>query len=378
MVLKNSKWDKKAKKKFEKKHGVNQKHKEPINTPKKHWSGKKQVAEPDSDSEWDSETDAPLLEHFYPLMGSDTSLTRDQKIKLKKQIITDIQRQLEQEENAKEEIVPAHNYEDGIYLGSLETQAADDRAAAAARAIAEAREHDLLFGTLTLALAADMALSSEPRSDKFNMADFLEDLQEKLAKKHRRMPVKGDDTQLDEYGISHRDLVKDGADYNDVSAKKRQQRSAKAISDSELKGHVIGEQFATPEERRSQVRVMTDEEKAEEKRRNELAEKNEFYLRIKNKLGAKAARDKVLEINNFDNTDTAKVGHLRHKIDRYADEDDGNWEDDLNELIGGVALEKEEKEPVGTVVALAPAPAKTDGVKVAKKADTDFLDSLLG
>lgn len=89
MVLKNSKWDKKAKYKYLKKHNILPTNKSNDNdTPSAKWSSKKKsinnttttgIILDDSDDEWDSDIDNALINHFYPQLSENDELTIEQK-----------------------------------------------------------------------------------------------------------------------------------------------------------------------------------------------------------------------------------------------------------------------------------------------------------
>lgn len=368
MVLKDLKWDRKAKRNYEKKHGIVLS--QPLKakeTPKARWLGKK-TAEPESEDEWDSDVDGPLLEHFYPSMSEDSHLTRDQKLKLKKQIIADIQRQLE-EEATKAEQVEAVDRSDGIYLGSEEAKEEDDRRAAAARVIEQAREQG--------------ASGGGEGNDKFNMADFLNDLQEKLSQKNRRMPTMKNVADLDEYGLSHRDLIKTTDDYNDMFHKSQNQRSVNKLKDDELIGHVIGTEFKLSRGRggaggERELRVLTAEEIAEQQRRDEMAKRDARWRKLKQKLASEGATGKAIEVNNFDNEDEEKVGWLGLKIEKSGEGLSGDWEDDLSELLGLKLAAVEEDNHTLEVNQRPSNVVKPVSVKAPSKADIQFLDDLLG
>ena len=370
MVLKDLKWDRKAKRNYEKKHGIVLS--QPLKakeTPKARWLGKK-TAEPESEDEWDSDVDGPLLEHFYPSMSEDSHLTRDQKLKLKKQIIADIQRQLEEEAN-KAEQVEAVDRSDGIYLGSEEAKEEDDRRAAAARVIEQAREQGASGG-------------SGDGNGKFNMADFLNDLQEKLSQKNRRMPTMKNVADLDEYGLSHRDLIKTTDDYDDMFQKSQNQRSVKQLKDEELIGHVIGTDFKLSGRVGAgaggrELRVLTAEEIAEQQRRDEMAKRDARWRKLKQKLASEGTTGKAIEVNNFDNEDEEKVGWLGLKIEKSGEGLSGDWEDDLSELLGLKLAAVEEDNHTLEVRSQGPSNVvKPVSVKAPSQADTQFLDDLLG
>lgn len=362
MVLKDSKWDRKAKRNYEKKHGiVLQAPAKAKDTPKARWSGKKAV-EPESDDEWDSDVDGPLLEHFYPSMSEDSHLTRDQKLKLKKQIIADIQRQLE-EEALREEQPEVIDRSDGIYLGSDEAQQVDDRRAVAARAIKEAREQGTGGG--------------DGQDKKFNMADFLNDLQEKLSQKNRRMPTMKNVADIEEYGLSHRDLIKSTDDYDDLYQKSKTQRSVNQLTNDELRDYVIGTEFKLDSRGLTvELRSLTPEEIAEQRRRDEIALREARFRKLKQKLTADGGQAKAIEVNNFDNDDEEKVAWLGLKIEDNGDVLAGDWEDDLSQLLG-LKLAAPEDEHIANVSRTAKL-AKPPSVKGPPPSDTQFLDDLLG
>ncbi|KAK6454830.1 uncharacterized protein RJT20DRAFT_141881 [Scheffersomyces xylosifermentans] len=344
MVLKNSKWDKKAKYKFMKKHGLSNRPKEDAedSAPKAKWSSKKSssasqaIQLDDSDEEWDSDTDDALINHFYPQIG-ETDLTRDQKIKIKQQILRDIENGEVDVEGTEEEDAE-YEQPDGIYLGSKENE------------------------------EKEMA---PPVKEKFNLEEFMANLD--ISKpKNRKLPKnKMSDNFLEDYGLSsYGDITKKEDDYNDLFYAKRGQRNIKDIPVSELDGFVIGEQSLSKakKEEVSNVRFMSEEEKQIEKERSAKAEQAKFYNAIRSKFDdskrSSKPKGKVLEINNINASDSQQISSLNTRLVNSAFRpkqhiSDADLDADIDYLLYGDSKPERKVE------------------EVEKTTNSDFLDDIL-
>lgn len=297
MVLKNSKWDRKAKTKYLKKHGLNKKPVsiEPEQRPK--WSSKRtgssnqQIILEDSDSEWDSEEDEELLNQYYPEIGKE-NLTREQKEKIKQQILQGL---IEEQENRKDadEAERSREEQDGIYLGSEENRIKDNRA--------EEQKTKL-----------DEYVSKDPVLNK--------------TKKNRKLPKnRMQDNLLEEYGIErYSDTVtKDIDDYNLSYYSQKERRNIDKIPANELDGFIIGEsslvnKSKTPYQDTHTVRNLTEDEIKENAERAVKSEQNKFYNQIKTRFNVSESgpntKSKVIEINNFNENDAGQLKNLNSKL----------------------------------------------------------------
>lgn len=297
MVLKNSKWDRKAKTKYLKKHGLNKKPVsiEPEQRPK--WSSKRtgssnqQIILEDSDSEWDSEEDEQLLNQYYPEIGKE-NLTREQKEKIKQQILQGL---IEEQENRKDvdEAEGSREEQDGIYLGSEENRIKDNSA--------EEQKTKL-----------DEYVSKDPVLNK--------------TKKNRKLPKnRMQDNLLEEYGIErYSDTVtKDIDDYNLSYYSQKERRNIDKIPANELDGFIIGEsslvnKSKTPYQDTHTVRNLTEGEIEENAERAVKSEQNKFYNQIKTRFNVSESgpntKSKVIEINNFNENDAGQLKNLNSKL----------------------------------------------------------------
>lgn len=355
MVLKNSKWDKKAKYKYMKKHDIlpkkSQKDEDgqPMARPK--WSSKKKTTDnkdkiilEDSEDEWDSDVDDALINHFYPQLSENEELTMEQKIKIKQQILNNLQEQEEQEEQTGDQENQDEKKEeelDGIYLGSEENKEKE--------------------------MKSD---SNDPI--KFNLQEFMRNLDIKPKKSRKILKNKMSDNFLEEYGISsYKDLNKDQDDYNDMYIKKQQEKirsNINYIPNEKLDGFIIGEstissidEKSKPNYVKSNIRQLTEEEKQQDEERRKLVDQQLFYNTIRNKFDdnqlQNKSKAKVIDINNFNSND---LGKLNERIAK--DKPTGNLDSDIDFLLG---IE-------GTT-----SKTKVIGENNGKK-DLDFLDELLG
>ena len=340
MVLKNSKWDKRAKYKYMKKHGISIKPKlESSSEPRAKWTSKKStdsnftgVVLEDSDDEWDTETEEALINHFYPQIG-ETELTPEQKLKIRKQILADIDRQLDEDEAGEEdqfnkEISDEEDVElDGIYLGSKEN---------------EERE-----------------MAPEVQT-KFNLNEFMAGLDLNKTKKNRKMlKNKVTDNFLEEYGLSSYDeITKKTDDYNSLYYSKLEHRSIKDIPASDLDGFRVGQDsladISRKKEKSSHIRYMTEEEQEQEKERAIKAELAKLHNELRSRLGSSkkpttTKKNKVIVINNINEHDSEQMASLNSRIVNSAaaethssDDDDSDLDADIDYLLYGDTARKHE------------------------------------
>lgn len=298
MVLKNSKWDRKAKTKYLKKHGLVKRPPPSDSEQRPKWSSKRpgttnqQIILEDSDSEWDSEEDEELLNQYYPEIGKQ-QLTREQKEKIKQQILQDLVEQQENQTEEESEIENNNDKPDGIYLGSEESRNRDNYA----------KEHKTKL---------DEYVSKDPVLAK--------------AKKNRKLPKnRMNDNLLEEYGIErYSDTVtKDINDYNLPYYSNKERRNIDKIPANELDGFRIGEssfvdKSKAPYQNNHTLRNLTEEEIKENAERAAKSEQNKFYNQIKTRFNISDtdpnAKSKVIEINNFNANDSDQLRNLNSKL----------------------------------------------------------------
>lgn len=354
MVLKNSKWDKKAKYLFMKKHGIATKSSEPkVDRPK--WSGKRkdvsktnQVVLVDSDEEWDSDADDALINHFYPQLGDE--LTKEQKVKIKEQIFEEygngpVEGELKEEK-------------DGIYLGT------------------EQKDEGKKEETLPELIAG------------INLQDLI-----KSKKTRKLLKPKMSDNILDEYGISsYDDTTRSTDDYNDVYEAKKKDRHINDISAQELDGFVIGEPLSQKSQGpKNNVIYLSNDEKQAEQDRAALAEKNRLFKQIKNRFTGQPKTSKVLEINNLDQQDNEVLAHLNTRLSKNDKAKLGDDEiDEYLDILLESGAPKTDKSTSNDTLDLDElsntlpttsykAPEKSSGrLQKPTNYDDTFLDDLLG
>ena len=322
MVLKNSKWDKKAKKKYLKKHGLNVKRQEEDYSQRPKWSSKKSVpktnsternfVDSDSDSEWDEEEDETLLRQYFPQINN-KDLTREQKIKIKKQLVEELIK--EQDINSQQKVNESD--EDGIYLGSLENKNAD--------------------------LGIDVPTKRE-------LGDFL-DLNREINKTNKE--DSHETNILSDYGIdSHLDIGKKNLeDYNLLHYAKQRNRKLDEIPLGDLEGFKVGESVlgrkkVENEKETSRVRSLTQDEQRKESQRRERAKEHEFYNSMRKKFGQhddNRGKNKVLEINNLNSGDEALMRTLNTRIVNQRNDNIDSYEEkdlaeDIDLLLGKVEI----------------------------------------
>ncbi|KAI5965742.1 uncharacterized protein KGF55_001105 [Candida pseudojiufengensis] len=357
MVLKNSKWDKKAKYKFLKKHGLNTKPNDQQTEVSPKWTTKKKVSSndkvqlEDSDDEWDSDVDEALINHFYPQLGTDEGLTREHKIKIKQQILKD----LENDDNSEVEEIEEPSQEkeelDGIYLGTNQ----------------EAPEEKPL---------------------KFNLEEFISSVKTK-PKTKKVLKNKMSDNFLEEYGLeSYEQLNRNTDDYNDIYNKKTKNKKNEELFSrlNEFQEVELGKEKQID----VKLRSMTEVEKEEELNRAKVIKENQFYQELKKKFEDKQPKaNKILDVNNFKGDDS-QLSYLREKLTREDETD--TLEDDINELLG-LSEEFEDKDvTVDDVSNLLKGskihnnepnrtnlrPRSPQSMNHTNGKDIDFIDSIIG
>lgn len=337
MVLKDSKWDKKAKKNYLRKHGLTQSRR-PENHQRPKWSSKKKgkdgrtghfAFEKSESDEWDSEEDEEFVNYFYPQL-SEKSLGTEQKLKIRNQLLQQLKSELSSQQDVDDNTEHSQEEPDGIYLGEQRPETTKS--------------------------------TTEGRSILDNVA--LKDKESILYKtrqsKSKSVPKgKLSDNFLEEYGLeSYADTVKPETDTSISKPITATDLSLRKIANSSLDGFEIGK-GALPlsphhESKKSSIHELSSEEKAARQERARKYEENKFHNKIRSGLVTQRSKrpDMVLEINNFNNSDEAQMQNLNRRIlaDSKKDEDIGE-EDDLNYLLGDCTTEKPDtsdiKEPLG-------------------------------
>lgn len=314
MVLNKSKWDKKAKIKYLKKHGLLQPVQEPVVRPK--WSSKKQttqsriVLQDSDDEEWDSEEDDAFINDFYPQLG-ETELSKEQKQKVKQQILADLAQKQEQPNESKEQ---QDGEASGIYLGSEESKQKD----------------------------MDVKEDLKEEEDKPKLDEFITK-DPTRAKPRKLLKAKISDNLLEEYGLSsYKDTVKNKDDYNDIYSRKQKERTLDKIRPDELNGFVIGKSVLgeKPSNNKQHIKQLSEEEKKLDAERTAKARQNELYNQMRrtfNPENSTKSKGKVLEINNINVHDRQQLDALNAKIIAHHDDDqigDEDFERDIDQLLG--------------------------------------------
>lgn len=334
MVLKNSKWDKQAKHKYLKKHGLLKPKDGADNsvssTPK--WSSKKNDgshAGPDSDGDWsDEEADEELLNEMFPQLGS-AELTKEQREKVKHQILADLLEEREREIELQR-VEEAEKYNDGIYLGKNPNGGVDDverKSGASDKEEEEEAEEEREEVPLTL--------------EQFVSRDIF--LRSKAARKVPKHKL--NENLLEEYGIeNYKDTVKQKDDYNDLYNSKQQTRPLSKILTEELVNFRIGQDklgHSRAAEKAKNIVELDPEESSKYKEIEEKAKLALFLRSLKEKFGAadKPARKNVIEINNIDSSDQRQMENLERRLLKGSTRDQtDDTEIDLDELLGGLSV----------------------------------------
>jgi hypothetical protein len=376
MVLKNSKWDKKAKYQFMKKHGISTKPpSDLVKVDRPKWSGKRKDGKPnenqiilvdsEDEDEWDSDADDALINHFYPQLGDE--LTKEQKAKVKQQILQEFSEENDMGKdltNDKEDLEGPEEI-DGIYLGKEPEKEIDTSAA------------------------------TEMSGLSINLQDLI-----KPNKTRKLLRPKISDNILEEYGISsYKDVIRDNSDYNDVFEAKKKDRHLNDISAKELDGFVIGESLSKKsKDSFNHVQYLSTDEIQVEKERAALAEKNRLFKQIKNRFapGQEKNKSKVLEIDNLNVKDHDILANLNTKLARSDrekirdDEVDEYLDIILDKEHGASEVDSTTRDPINSpldldeILAALPtttykAPKNSHGTtKKPTNYDDTFLDELLG
>lgn len=403
MVLKNSKWDKKAKYKYLKKHNILPINKSNDNdTPSAKWSSKKKsinnttttgIILDDSDDEWDSDIDNALINHFYPQLSENDELTIEQKKKIKLQILANLDKDDADEEKESTESINDEEI-DGIYLGS------------------DANESKELNPP-----------NNNNQDSKFDLEQFISNLDVKPQKNKRKLlHNKISDNFLEEYGLSsYQELNRNVDDYNSIYEKKQKELVKNNINNipiEKLDGFVIGESSIidtitadkSKSTKKSNIQILTNDEKQKDIERQKLIEQENFYRQIKNKFNDNTMSKlnklgKVLEINNFDNTDVDQLAHLNNRILRNDDNNKTTTLDNDIDLLLGISSDRDkvgsniqqdgdfdtfinkltindDKEEISKHEQQYPLKLNSDNLNAKQNRndvkDLDFLDDLLG
>ncbi|EER35449.1 predicted protein [Candida tropicalis MYA-3404] len=116
-----------------------------------------------------------------------------------------------------------------------------------------------------------------------------------------------------------------------------------------------------PNNTKSDIRQLTEEEKQQDEERQKLVEQQSFYNNIRNKFDdvqqQKKPKAKIIDINNFNNND---LGKLNDKISK--DRATTDLDSDIDFLLGIEGKSNESADTAGN----------------SSKKELDFLDELLG
>lgn len=363
MVLNKSKWDKRAKFQYLKKHGLLKPRAELEKQPeKRHWSSKnseksvlphQRVVLEDSDDEaWDSDEDEAFINDFYPQLG-ETELTKEQKVKIKRLILEDIalgelmgkETKLNEEEEQEEE-----ERVDGIYLGT---------------------EPDAFPSVLT------------------NLDEFLSEAP-KLKSRRKLLQARLSDNLLEEYGLdSYAQISKNKS--GELTSKK--EINFDKLSAKELAGFRVGETMS-PQQKQN-VRYLTEEERQENKLRDSKSDQHKFYNQLRKKFDSEASTAKILEINNFNSKDKDQVANLNLRLLKASTttpRTEMDFLDDLSVLLGASVADEHIEEnnqkaeedfdhllqSLNISLNVPRSSAKPPAVVRSRAPDSQFLDDLLG
>lgn len=324
MVLKNSKYDKQAKRKHLAKNGPLKR--PPTNkiTPK--WSSKAKNDKSDTitldiddmNSDWDSDIDEEIVNYFYPTMVDDvTEMNDDQKRTIKRQIIEDLKVQRENgfNEGGNGDINGDVDGDvDGIYLGKI------------------------------------------PETPETKLSDFVPEIPISAASKkkyNRKLPHIQDNSDiLQDYGLEDykETITKDPHDYHKVHETKLANQNLDKISTQDLIGFKVGRdrlgvKNTGKNTSKNTIRSLTQEERKENEHREKLRQQNDFYISMKKTFGSEKAKNKVLDLNNFDENNSDHIAYINNRIVNNEEDDVSlDIDDDLDELLGGKLSIKEDEE----------------------------------
>lgn len=335
MVLKNSKYDKQAKKKYMAKHGLLPKPSAEPRAVRPKWSSKKKNNSQDTmkldidemTSDWDSDVDEDIVNYFYPQLGEELDqIPMDQKRRIKRQIIEDLKGQRDEIMNKSDE---EEEEPDGIYLGT-----------------------------------------KSPETAPVTLNEFLPEIP--VAKKHlnRKLPkAEQSGDLLEEYGLeNYKETVRTKDDYDALYKKKLESRNLNEILADELVGFRIGKDSLGDrrQNKTGEIRTLTEEEIEQERARRVKEDQNKFYTQMKHKFNSKHPEPsgKVLELNNYNSENQSHLDYLNNKIINQGvlGSESRDLDDDLNDLLGerlgNVTLEKSEEPDIDELLKEWPATAK--------------------
>lgn len=323
MVLKDSKWDHKAKVQYLRKHGLTKPKEEPKVQPK--WSSKKQVARNTPLLEDSDDSDEEFLRLYYPQLGEE--LTAEQKEKIKEQIRADLKANQDTEPACPEDASTseaaraAEAAPDGIYLGSEESR----------------QEY--------------LATKNVSQLDHYISHNMAATDVSAVPKKNRKMPRnKMSEDLLDEYGLSdYQQTIKSNQDYSAPYLQRQSQRNIDKISDLDLIGFRIGEDSIARKGSQStgaSIAELNDQEKEDARTRREASEQAKLYRQMKARFGSSSGKAPTLEINNINQHDPHQMQILNSRLAQQGFADDGDLDDDLADLLGGTATTGESRKAV--------------------------------
>lgn len=318
MVLKDSKWDRKAKAQYLHKHGLNKPKEEVVIRPK--WSSKKEAAKRVPILEDSDDSDEEFLKLHYPQLGEE--LTKEQKEKVKKQILVDLQSEVNENSSDHEpnENKSGHSEPvDGIYLGSDEAK----------QQFMEKKAHD-------------------SRLDEFISHDMAGTDISAIPKKNRKLlKNKLSEDLLLEYGLGdYKQTVKNDQDYSKPFMEKQLQRNIDRISDEDLIGFEIGQDSIASRKNhnaKNNVTELTDEEKKEMHERLIASEQARLHRQMKEKFGKTVNKAPTLEINNINENDPQQMQMLNTRLTHLGNYE-GNVDDELDLLLGEKSRSKRDSD----------------------------------
>ncbi|EGV62408.1 hypothetical protein PSN45_001153 [Yamadazyma tenuis] len=304
MVLKNTKYDKQAKRNYMAKHGLIPQN-DPKNKPMRpKWTSKKktesqQYLKLDIDemtSDWDSDVDEDIVNYFYPQIGEELPvMPEEQKKKIKRQVIEDLK--LQRDELFNQPSQPESST-DGIYLGT-----------------------------------------EQPSQPEVKLSEFVPSIPI-TKRKNRKLPINDDSEDLlSEYGIdNYNELLRQKDDYDALHKKKLAESHVSDIAAEDLVGFEVGKDSLVDIQMRSkpkvELRYLTDEEIQQDIHRKTRSQQQGFYNQIKQKFnGSSTSSKKVLELNNYTTDNQSHTNYINRKIVQQ-DKPVVSLDADLDELLG--------------------------------------------
>lgn len=253
MVLKNSKWDRKAKIKHLKKKGDYRD------------TSADKLEDKSNSLPWDSDDEA-LLNHFYPSLSS-TNV--EEKVEIKEQLLKQIEQGLIEPESG----------DNSIERGSIESESGnnsipDDSIFLGSNA---QRESDLKNINL-----------NENNVNLFSIQDYID-----ANNRKNRVLLKSDDIDLNDYGLSKLDI-------KEIEYKTK--KNAKPIPFSSLDGYIIGSDNGLDSDS-SKIRSLTPSELAENIEKTKLSNESDFINSIKKRYTqpAKKVHTRMANPASFEN-----------------------------------------------------------------------------